>query len=376
MANQGQEEAKAQAHAQPSSQNDQAGATGASQANGASKESTEGGGGGRGSGGGGQRGFKENLMTRMVALDNKSYFLDVRENARGRYLKLSEASARYRNTILLPGNAVRILLSVLNDAIKEDYTSKVDVDNLESSWVTIFSKSTTVGQKKIYFDLMQNNRGRSINVAEIHPYRPKSAVLLADKCWFEFRRALNDVLQVLAPESEGEEEEAEEEYYYTITDNSNAIKPDANTGGASIIASKRMQLRTKRFFFDLRENDQGRYCKVTEIHRSNRESVYLPVSIIPTFVSLLQVLIAEEYHAQVEGCEEAELPEQENENHTTLVRRVIPVEDDRRFILDLRENQYGQFLRICEEKARSSYVFMPSECFEGFRDVLDEFAAI
>ena len=320
--------------------------------------------------------FKENLVTRVVSMDRKSYFLDVRENKRGRYLKLSETSAKYRNTTLLSGHAARVLLSVVNDAIKENYTSQVDPDSLDSKWVTIFSKSTTTGQKRFYFDLMQNDRGRSINVAEIVPHRPKSSVLLADTCWFQFRRALSDVLEVLAPHSEGEEEEEDDEYYYTITDNMQAVNPEGRNGGASILASKRMQLRTKRFFFDLRENEQGRYCKVTEIHRSSRESVYLPVSVMPIFVSLLQVFIAEEYQAQVEGCEEAELPQHENEKHTTLVRRVIPVDEDRKFILDLRENQYGQFLRICEEKARSSYVFMPSECFEGFRDVLDEFASL
>lgn len=68
--------------------------------------------------------YKDNLMTRVVPLERKSYFLDVRENEHGKYLKLSESSAKYRNTIVLAPRAVRILQQVLNDAIKENYTSE------------------------------------------------------------------------------------------------------------------------------------------------------------------------------------------------------------------------------------------------------------
>jgi len=53
------------------------------------------------------RQFTEPLASEKIVVDRKVFYLDLRENARGRYLKITEDVAGRRDTILLPAEAFR-----------------------------------------------------------------------------------------------------------------------------------------------------------------------------------------------------------------------------------------------------------------------------
>ena len=76
---------------------------------------TEGGGGYRGGGGGGRGGYRGGgdgngyqrqssppLMTEKIVTDRKQFFLDLKENARGRVVKITEDVRGRRDTIMVP----------------------------------------------------------------------------------------------------------------------------------------------------------------------------------------------------------------------------------------------------------------------------------
>ncbi len=65
-----------------------------------------GGGGGYRGGGGGDDGYQRQssppLMTEKIVTDRKQFFLDLKENARGRVVKITEDVRGRRDTIMVP----------------------------------------------------------------------------------------------------------------------------------------------------------------------------------------------------------------------------------------------------------------------------------
>jgi hypothetical protein len=65
----------------------------------------------------------EPLASEKVTMDRKVFFLDLKENARGRYLKITEDVGGRRDTIMLPRGAFRDFLEGLGRLV--DFESKL-----------------------------------------------------------------------------------------------------------------------------------------------------------------------------------------------------------------------------------------------------------
>mmetsp|Transcript_20483 Transcript_20483/g.24826 ORF Transcript_20483/g.24826 Transcript_20483/m.24826 type:complete len:434 (+) Transcript_20483:82-1383(+) len=366
----------------------------------------------------------ENLLTKVVSFDQKSYYLDLRENSFGKYLKLTEVSPyshgqgnqngqkggghSRRSTILLSPEVLNTLQAVLNDSIKEQYsTEHINLEELDAHWVTVFSRRVQTSHKKLYIDLMQNQKGRSINIAEVHQSRPKTAVVISERGWFSFKRALDEIQKEVpdfAPEAgktygkgkqlqrnKNEKRKKDSEGADNVESKSAENHEEGGAADAeadvnrNILDSKKISIKAKRFFFDFLENDQGRYVKMAEVRRSKREVVRVPKDVFPVLINLLDNFINEEFETEVEGIEQLELPTTDTEDHTTLASRSIDLEEllqsdggevdaGRKYTIDLRENKYGRFLRFCEHRTtRSNCVFFPSDNFQEIRDILQGF---
>ena len=55
----------------------------------------------------------EPIATEKVTIDRKVFFLDLKENQRGRFLKITEDVGGRRDTIMLPAGAFRDFLEAL-----------------------------------------------------------------------------------------------------------------------------------------------------------------------------------------------------------------------------------------------------------------------
>eukprot|EP00250_Pteridium_aquilinum_P012345 c20670_g1_i1 orf=583-1428(+) len=67
------------------------------------------------------------------------------------------------------------------------------------------------------------------------------------------------------------------------------------------LISKTLQVEHKIFYFDLKKNNNGRYLKISEKVSGSRSTIIVPASVIRTFVDLFQYYVAGE--APLEGSE-------------------------------------------------------------------------
>jgi hypothetical protein len=58
------------------------------------------------------------LASEKVAVDRKIFFLDLKENARGRFLKITEDIGGRRDTIMLPSGAFREFLDAFQRLVE------------------------------------------------------------------------------------------------------------------------------------------------------------------------------------------------------------------------------------------------------------------
>jgi hypothetical protein len=62
-------------------------------------------------------------------------------------------------------------------------------------------------------------------------------------------------------------------------------------GSSDPLASEKIQVDRKVFFLDLKENQRGRFLKITEDVSGRRDTIMLPASALKDFVSALSRLV-------------------------------------------------------------------------------------
>ncbi len=67
--------------------------------------------------------LNEPLASEKITIDRKVFFLDLKENARGRFIKITEDVGGRRDTIMLPNGAFRDFLEALARIV--DFESKL-----------------------------------------------------------------------------------------------------------------------------------------------------------------------------------------------------------------------------------------------------------
>ena len=111
-------------------------------------EGNSGGGGGSGGAdrGGGERGGNDvELVCKTLQVEHKLFYFDLKENPRGRYLKISEKTSATRSTIIVPSSGISWFLDLFNYYVNSD-----DQD--------LFSKELQLDTKVFYFDIGENRR--------------------------------------------------------------------------------------------------------------------------------------------------------------------------------------------------------------------------
>jgi hypothetical protein len=66
----------------------------------------------------GERPVNEPLASEKITIDRKIFFLDLKENSRGRFLKITEDVGGRRDTIMLPSAAFRDFADALDRLIE------------------------------------------------------------------------------------------------------------------------------------------------------------------------------------------------------------------------------------------------------------------
>ncbi|XP_041667128.1 transcriptional activator protein Pur-beta [Cheilinus undulatus] len=114
------------------------------------------------------------------------------------------------------------------------------------------------------------------------------------------------------------------------------------------LASKRLDIQNKRFYLDVKQNSKGRFIKIAEVGAGGSKSrLTLSLSVAAEFRDYLGDFI--EHYAQL-GPSSPEQIAQASMGEDGGPRRALKseflVRENRKYYLDLKENQRGRFLRI------------------------------
>ncbi len=64
--------------------------------------------------------MEEELRSEKIQVERKTFFLDLKENQRGKFLKITEDVGGRRDTIIIPASGLPEIADVLNEMIEDE----------------------------------------------------------------------------------------------------------------------------------------------------------------------------------------------------------------------------------------------------------------
>ncbi|XP_025088587.1 transcriptional activator protein Pur-beta-like isoform X13 [Pomacea canaliculata] len=207
---------------------------------------------------------EQELATRTLHIQSKRFYLDVKQNRRGRFIKVAEVGAG--------GKKSRLLLAMSSAAEFRDYLTdftehyaSLGPTNTESPPEDGKLKSETIvkDNRRYYLDLKENQRGRFLRVTmvvcseqvsqTIPRGGPRSQIAIPAQGMIEFRDALTELLDEFGTDDQGMDEPQNE-----------------------LPESRSMRVENKMFYFDVGSNRRGVYLRVSEVRNNFRTAVTIP----------------------------------------------------------------------------------------------------
>ncbi|KAK4380206.1 hypothetical protein RND71_002068 [Anisodus tanguticus] len=241
------------------------------------------------------------LLCKTLQVEHKLFYFDLKENPRGRYLKISEKTSATRSTIIVPFNGISWFLDLFNYYVNSDDQH-------------VFSKELQLDTKVFYFDVGENRRGRFLKVSEASVSRNRSTIIVPagsarDEGWAAFRNILAEINEAsrlfVSPNQETSETSerlglSDDVGAGFISSHSSQSAPTADLSVERTIdlpaaaeevsnlgVSKVIRADQKRFFFDLGSNNRGHFLRISEVAGSDRSSIILPLSGLKQFYEMV-----------------------------------------------------------------------------------------
>jgi len=73
----------------------------------------------------------DQLLSEKIQIERKQFFFDLKENPRGRFLKITEDVGGRRDTIIVPSTGLDLFRETLQKAISADQESPVVVGDTD-----------------------------------------------------------------------------------------------------------------------------------------------------------------------------------------------------------------------------------------------------
>ncbi|XP_068624832.1 transcriptional regulator protein Pur-beta isoform X3 [Battus philenor] len=217
----------------------------------------------------GQQPQEQELATKMLQIQSKRFYLDVKQNRRGRFIKVAEIGA--------DGRRSQIFLAMSTAAEFRDYLSSFsdyysslgppNPDNVPDDG-KLKSEMMLKDNRRYYLDLKENSRGRFLRVSQtVTRGGPRSQVALPAQGMIEFRDALTDLLDDFG------------------TDDGGLLSVDRYKG--ELPEGRHLRVDNKNFYFDIGQNNRGVYMKVSEVKSNFRTAITVPEKCWPRFRDIL-----------------------------------------------------------------------------------------
>ncbi|KAL5282776.1 PURA family protein [Megaselia abdita] len=194
----------------------------------------------------------QELATKMLQIQSKRFYIDVKQNRRGKYIKVAEIGADGRRSqiylALSTAAEFRDHLSAFSD-----YYSSLGPPNPENVPEDGKLKSEIMikENRRYYLDLKENARGRFLRCSQtITRGGPRSQIAIPAQGMIEFRDSLTDLLDEFGTSDGGFKGELPEE--------------------------RHMKVDNKNFYFDIGQNNRGIYMRISEVKSNFRTSITVP----------------------------------------------------------------------------------------------------
>ncbi|KAM7392312.1 hypothetical protein PAMA_007430 [Pampus argenteus] len=244
-------------------------------------------GGSSGGGGGGFQHFQRDQETQELAskrldIQNKRFYLDVKQNSKGRFIKIAEVGAGgSKSRLTLSLSVAAEFRDYLGDFIEHyaqlgpsspEQIAQATVGEDGGPRRALKSEFLVRENRKYYLDLKENQRGRFLRIRQTVNRGPGfgvggpvggmlagQTIALPAQGLIEFR----DALAKLIDDYGGDDEEL-------------AGGSAAAAGYGELPEGTSIMVDSKRFFFDVGSNKYGVFLRVSEVKPSYRNSITIP----------------------------------------------------------------------------------------------------
>ncbi|XP_018572164.1 transcriptional activator protein Pur-beta isoform X2 [Anoplophora glabripennis] len=195
---------------------------------------------------------EQELATKMLQIQSKRFYLDVKQNRRGRFIKVAEIGADGRRSQIFLALSTAAEFRDHLSAFSDFYSSlgPPNPDNVPEDG-KLKSEMMIKDNRRYYLDLKENSRGRFLRVSQtITRGGPRSQVAIPAQGMIEFRDALTDLLDEFSTDE-------------------HAYKPDLPEG-------RHMHVDNKNFYFDIGQNNRGVYMRISEVKTNFRTAITVP----------------------------------------------------------------------------------------------------
>ncbi|XP_050678424.1 transcriptional activator protein Pur-alpha isoform X2 [Leptidea sinapis] len=200
----------------------------------------------------GQQSQEQELATKMLQIQSKRFYLDVKQNRRGRFIKVAEIGADGRRSQIFLAMSTAAEFRDHLSCFSDYYSSlgPPNPDNVPDDG-KLKSEMMLKDNRRYYLDLKENSRGRFLRVSQtITRGGPRSQIALPAQGMIEFRDALTDLLDDFGIDDGG-------------------YKGDLPEG-------RHLRVDNKNFYFDVGQNNRGVYLKVSEVKSNFRTAITVP----------------------------------------------------------------------------------------------------
>ncbi|KAH9410431.1 hypothetical protein TYRP_010191 [Tyrophagus putrescentiae] len=209
---------------------------------------------------GGSQQNEQELATKTLFIQHKRFYLDVKQNHRGRFIKVAEVgTAGRKSRLLLSMSAAREFRDHLT-SFSELYASlgPPNLDNFPEDG-KIKSEIIIKENRRYFLDLKENPRGRFLRVSQsISHGGPRTQIAIPAQGMIEFRDALTDLLDEFGGDDAGEDSETNSGFRETLPDSTN------------------FRVENKKFYFDVGQNKIGVFMRISEVKSNTRSSITIP----------------------------------------------------------------------------------------------------
>ncbi|KAG6490598.1 hypothetical protein ZIOFF_051898 [Zingiber officinale] len=231
--------------------------------------------------GGAGGGVDVELVSKTLQFEHKLFYFDLKENPRGRYLKISEKTSATRSTIIVPVDGVAWFVELFGYYIGTDeqdaFSKELKLDSKISESSVNRNRSTIIvpaGSSEEGWAAFRNV------LQEIHE-EVSRLFMVANQQHMEPLERLSglsdDVGAGFISGHSAHSVSGSELNVERLVD----MHAHDDIGGMGM--SKVIRVDQKRFFFDLGNNIRGHFLRISEVTGADRSSIILPLSGLKQF---------------------------------------------------------------------------------------------